>query len=318
MKALRFLKGGFVMQRNGYRILWLICLALIFTLTWTPVTLADIGVEPGDVESQLNTGDVEMNEIVITNNGDAVDFTADIEITGEPERDERSRSLRGSDRANGPRRDQPESLYALFRENAQNGWGDMSRIWDDAEAEVDILGNNDFADADLDAYDCIWLQDYQSDNFNNAWNDNRERFEDWVDGGGVIYHATGTNNWNVVPEHVGGLRRDQRGDGNGTVAVTNDPNEDNYCYLAELMGWEGGENLPGGSWSHASYSAQNLDNVENSDWWQDIAHGSGNAGQIGVAVYNFGRGWSIVSGTTDTHQFNNYIMMEPGVEPSSR
>ena len=254
----------------------------------------DIDVDPLFIETELNTGDSEDHEIRVANTGNS-DLAIDVgvEVTAEP----------GDER--GPRRDQPEAHFAFFRDEP-NWWGDFIAIWDEEEADWDHLGSGDFEDFDIDDYDAIWICEFQPDNFNVLWNESRERFEDWVDHGGVLYHGTGTNNWNVTPVHVGGLERIQQGSGNGQVAVTNDPDEDNYNYLAELIGWEGGEILPGGSWSHASYDHNDMQDIDNSDYYQVIAHAQGNDNQIGVAVYSYGRGWSIVSGTTDSHQYSNY------------
>ncbi|MBM3328406.1 MAG: choice-of-anchor D domain-containing protein, partial [Calditrichaeota bacterium] len=215
-------------------------------------------------------------------------------------------NLRPGVNRGGPRRDPPESRFALFKEVA--GWGDqMEAIWQEQGADMTQYNSGQMANFPIEEFDAIWIREYQSDAFNTNWNNNRARFEEWVDAGGAIYHGVGTNNWNVVPVHVGGLRRNQQGDGNGVVVVTNDQGADNYNYLAELMQWRGGEVLQGNAWSHASYTRQNCDDIENSDYYQAIAVGQGpQPDRIGVVVYNYGRGWAIATGTTDSHQYNNW------------
>jgi hypothetical protein len=221
------------------------------------------------------------------------------------ETDKLNREMRAARPAAGPRRDQPESAFAFFWDTPVNEWGGgMEAIWDQVEANVTDYGSGDFEDAPLGDYDVIWIREYQSDQFNRAWNDNRARFEEWVDGGGVLYHATATNNWNVDPINVGGITRLERGSNDGEVAVSNDPNADNYNYLAELQGWEEGDVLNGSSFAHSSYTADMFEGIDNSDYYQVIAHAQGNPDMLEVVVYNYGRGWSVVSGTTDTHQYN--------------
>ena len=261
---------------------------------------------PPMIEDDLFTGEISEHIFVIENPyNEVLRFFIIEEILEEPDRDNRSRNLRRTDGRIGPRRDQPESHFALFKD--QEGWGDqMEAIWQQEEADMDQYGSDAFDDFPIDEYDAIWIREFQSDAFNNAWNASRERFEEWVAQGGALYHGSGTNNWNVPPIHVGGFSRLHGGAVNGTVAITNDEQAENYNYLAELVPWEGGERLPGNSWLHARYTHQQFEQIDDSDYYQVIAHGEGNPNLIGVAVYNFGRGWSIVSGTTDSYQYINW------------
>ncbi len=257
---------------------------------------------------ELFSGQSEELELTISNDGGVdLEWMAEIEITGEPERDNNARALRGvNDRGAGPRRDPVESRFALFKE--AGGWGDqMEDIWNINEIDIDQYNSGQFDDFAIDDYDCIWIREYQSDQFSGLWNDNIERFEEWVDGGGVLYQGTGTNNWGVAPVSIGGITRiAQQYSGNGIVDISNDAGADNYSYFAELCNWQGGEGLPGNSWAHSAFNIGDFAEIEGSDWFQVIAHFEENQDYAGVAVYNYGRGFSIVSGTTDSHQYSNF------------
>ncbi len=205
----------------------------------------------------------------------------------------------------GPLRDAPESNFCLFKDGG--GWGNqMEDVWQQEDVDITIYNSNRFENFPIDEYDVIWIREYQSDEFNTNYNNNRSRFEEWVDGGGVLYHGVGTNNWNVAPIHVGGLVRERSGSANGRVNVSNNPRADDYNYLADLCDWEGGEQLRGQSWSHAGYTIQSLQNIQNSDRFQVIATGIEGQALPGVVVYSYGRGCVMVTGTTDSFSYLNY------------
>ena len=99
------------------------------------------------IEAVLNTGDSEQRQIVISNNGDEdLTYSVEVEVTGEPEQDARGRSLRGTDRANGPRRDNPGDLLGQFNGINQNGVYCSAGGWDtDNEVMWVTNSNNEVA-----------------------------------------------------------------------------------------------------------------------------------------------------------------------------
>ncbi len=279
-----------------------------------PINLIGVSGEPpifqvdhGSIEDDLFTGETSDWPLRVTNVGEAqLRFTVETEVISEPERDENVRGLRSVDGRNaGPTRDPLEARFALFKE--VGGWGDqMEAMW--AANEVDIVQYNSgqMANFPIDDYDAIWIREYQSDQFNTNWNNNRARFEDWVDGGGVIYMSTATNNWGVAPVCVGGFTRTNQNVQNGTVAISNDPQADNYNYLAELTGWRGGEVLNGNSYLHSTYRAADFENIDNSDEYQVLTTAQNIGDAIGMAVYSYGRGWGIAAGSTDSYEYVNH------------
>ncbi|MFN3821981.1 MAG: hypothetical protein ACK4OO_06565, partial [bacterium] len=153
-----------------------------------------IVVDPLSIEDDLNTGETSEHIVNIANEGESpLEFTTDLEIIREPDLDRPARHLREV-AVRGPRRDQPESRYAYFIDE-QNWWGNYDQIWQDAEAQVERFTSNQFADAPIEDFDCVWIKEYQSDQFTQRWNENRARFEEWVDRGGAMYQSTATNNW---------------------------------------------------------------------------------------------------------------------------
>jgi len=285
-----------------------------FDLVGVGQTPPDIATVP-DYDGWIRVGlpldeDPVDRDLVIGNEagegGDDLDWEIIVEEI-EMERDAGNRSLRSvHGEAVGPRRDPPESRYALFKNGG--GWNDaMEQMWGQEGVEIQQYNSNQFGNAPIEDYECIWIREYQDDGFNNAWNQNRARFEEWVDAGGVLYHGTSTNNWGVAPVNVGGITRNAQNYSNrGIVEITNNPEADNYSYFAELTGWRGGEELPGNSWCHSSYNRGALGDIDNSDWFQVIARFSENQNLAGAVVYSYGRGYSIITGTTDSHQYGQW------------
>jgi len=276
----------------------------------SPPPGAEIDAE--GIETALLEGEIEEHVINITNIGESLlRWWTDAEIISEPERDEPGRSVRSvdEDRQIGPRRDDPpESNYALFQEMDPWGGSIEGLIFQPIEDLMyDRFRRDAFADLELGDYDVVWVcHSEHDDGFNQAWNQNRERFEDWVDGGGAYYASTGTNRYNVTPIHPGGLGYTNAGSSNGRVQVQGaDDGEDNYNYLAELMQWEVGTQLRGSSLFHVHYLQQNVDNIENSDWQQTIVSCESH-NTPGIVVYGYGGGFCVVAGTTDGHQHRNW------------
>jgi len=269
-----------------------------------------IDIEPLEIATEMAEASTEDHVLNVANiGGSNLRFDTDFEVTLEPERDQQSRSVRRVEQSAGPLRDDPpESRYALFQE--VNPWGGdiEGLIFRPIEDLVyDRYRRADFGEIDLDEYDVVWVcHSEHDDGFNQAWNQNRERYEEFVDDGGAYYASTGTNRYNVTPIHPGGLRYTNAGSSNGRVQVQGqDPNEDNYNYLAELMEWEVNTQLRGSSLFHVHYMQNDVNNIENSEWQQTIvACESHNT--PGIVVYAYGGGFCVVAGTTDGHQHRNF------------
>ncbi|MFC2150547.1 hypothetical protein ACFLQV_03485, partial [Calditrichota bacterium] len=268
-------------MKNSFLFLGLMCL-IAFTL---PVQgQAQFTVEPHGISTVSEDGDSTIFEIVLTNNADQ-EVMVELGFSG-VDREQR-----------GPRRDELEASWALLRDGG--GWSDMSGLIGDVDGEWDIYTSGDFDEFDIDDYDCIWVAEYQSDAFNSAWNENLERFEDWVDAGGALYHGAGTNNWNVAPTHPGGLERIQNNEATMRCILEA---EDNYW--VELNDWEEGTEITSNSACHAAYNEDDLEDIENSDWYQVITV-TAQAGNPEILTYGYGRGTVTVSGTTDSHMYAN-------------
>ena len=272
-----------------------VIVALLPGFLATSSAMAQLSANPTGFAVAVEQNDTLTQPLTLTNGGDQ-DLSYGIKFASP------AHHLRNQ----GPRRDDPVQGHFAYFKDADGGWGNFDAVWQQDQVDMHRYGSGDFPNAPLGDYDVIWIAEYQSDGFNTAWNNNRARFEDWVDAGGVIYMSTATNNWAVLPICIGGIERIQGGASNGTVAVTDSVNAQNYNYLATLMSWQGGEQLPGNAWAHSSYSAQQFEAVDNSDYYQVIATGENAQDVIGVAVYNYGQGWSVVAGTTDSHQYNNH------------
>ncbi len=301
-------------------------------------------VDPDEIEVELAIGESEERILTVSNDGmDNLNWDSRLEVLAEPGRDRRLRrsvraaameepapapnpeNIPSSHNRNwinppsvpetdfnppnrpvrGPRRDQPESRFALFQE--LNPWdGNIEYYCFRPVNGLDYrrFNRNSFGNLPLDEYDVVWVvHSNHDDNFNRAWNDNRARFEQWVDRGGVYFAGTGTNNYNVTPIHPGGLGYTRGGTSNGRVQVQGqNPDADAYNYLADLMDWRVNTQIQGSSLFHCHYRRDHIENIENSDYWQEIVRLDGGAGQPGVALYRYGRGWCLVAGTTEGHQ----------------
>ena len=262
----------------------------------------DGSIDPPDgswMEARMDMIDDPVEHEIIISNSEGLqraDLTFEISVVYfDADRDPSQRTLRRIGMGIVPDRDQPQSRYALFAQTSP--WGfDLEDIFDEIEG-IDCdryRSGNDFADIDFSGYEVIWVGNFQSDQWNARYNNNLERVEEFVDGGGVYYMCTGTEYWNVAPVHPGGLVRQQ--EYIEEWGVTNVPMELNY--LVRHMRWIEGTRLGGDPFCNAGYDEDDLENIENSSSCQVII--SGAQGNIPiVVVYNYGRGWCVVSGTRD-------------------
>ncbi|MFN3820881.1 MAG: FlgD immunoglobulin-like domain containing protein, partial [bacterium] len=315
-----------------------------------------IVVEPQMIEDELANGQSREHIINVANEGEALlRWDTDIEIIREPGRDNpRGRGLRevalpevmdwgvgvnlpnSADpiwtqegavvykgeypvgRAVGPRRDQPESQFLLIQQT--NPWGfNLESIFSGFQGlnYRRIQTPDQLDNLDLNDYQCMWVGNYESDAWNNLYNQRLATIEDWVDRGNAYYMSTGTNNWGTAPVHPGRLTRvGQAYAMEGVTVVGQDEN-----FLFDMMDWDEGQRMSGNWFTHSLYREGDLQNIENMDEYQVmiVAAGqvSGNAqqGMPAVVVYNYGSGWCVVSGTTDGFLHNNpnaYIWGQTG------
>ena len=265
------------------------------------VTPPEISIDPQAIESDLFTGEMSEHVVTITNDGgENWAFSTDAEII-EDDEEGNVRNGRG-----GPNRDDPpDGAFAIFQD--QGAWGFYNNWFAQRIEDIDVTNHNnagDLVDVDLGAYDCMWVATgEQSANFINTWNENVERFNEWVDAGGVIFIEQGWNG-NHVAEGIGGLV-DQRTPQEGRLAPGLGDGGDVENWLVDQMGWAENQNFPGGSTFHSVYPEDRLEDIDGSDFFQAIAVGA-NTGDPGVVWYNFGRGNVIASGSPVGHQWVNH------------
>jgi hypothetical protein len=266
-------------------------LTFILCLSALPAA-AEVTVRPFGHTAALAPEDTLATTLTITNEGDAeVAFSVDMEEVDQGQR------MRG-----GPRRDQPEGRFAVFQD--QEAWGWITQWVFDLVDDVDYdsyRSADDLADVDLSQYDVLWVETgEQSNNFTAAWNDNLERFEEFVSDGGVMFIEQGWNRNHVGPI-IGGLS-DTRDPQEGELAPGLGQGGDQENWLVDQMGWNENQQFPGGSTLHCVYLEQDLDDIENCDWYQVIMVGQ-DTGDPGVVAYNYGRGSVVVSGSPIGHQW---------------
>ncbi len=261
---------------------------------------AQISIEPYGIALAMENDDEVSTEFVLNNTGDAdVAFDISFDVI-EP----------GEQQQAGPRRDEPQGRFAIFQDDA--AWGNFlhQQVLDQVEGlEYVRYQSGDFEDFPIEDFDVVWVvHNEQQDAYNREYNNNRARISEWVNSGGVYYASTGTNRYNVAPVHPGGLVRTGSANdnvANGRVAISSDPEDENYNYLAELMEWNPNDLLRGASLFNCHYEQDDIDEIANSDWYQVIATLEG-TNTPGILVYNYGLGTCVVSGTLDGHQHANY------------
>ncbi len=267
-----------------------------------------IWIDPdNDFAVSLNVGDDPITRPFIIGNDEGEwrrDLTWEIsfEEPDEDERDASARTLRSTNGAAvGPRRD-VEGLFAIFQDLVSWGWYEewVFRLVD--EIEYDNYNNaNDLEEVELDDYDALWIATGEmSAQFTQNWNDNLERFEDYVSHGGVMFIEQGWNGNHVGPI-IGGLQ-DTRTPQEGQLAPGLGEGGDEENWLVDQMGWRQNQAFPGGSTFHCVYPEDDLDEIEDCDWYQVIAIGT-STNQPGIVAYEYGRGFVIVSGSPTGHQW---------------
>ena len=203
----------------------------------------------------------------------------------------------------GPRRDVAyvEGKFLLIHgpyDERDNWWGDVEDIFAAAELDYDRIDDpSELEDIDLCDYDVVWVGDYQEDEWNEDFNDYMYLIEEWLEECcGVLYHCTGTNNFDVKPVHPGGLTY---ANGEHLVGTAYTAATQADCFLFDLMGWSYNTVLTGGYFSHTYYDAADLDDVSGGDYQVLVTDEMNGVGEVLIARYAYGNGQVVVSGTTD-------------------
>jgi hypothetical protein len=290
-----------------------------WNLTGTGFQPPSIAIDPEEdswFELRMDIDEDPVEREIVVTNADG-DFREDLEYniyfasTGDPNRDSSNRQLRRVGKSLSPRRDLPHSHFALFADVSPWGY-DLENIFSAVNGlSYDRYRNIDaFAEVDLCSYDAVWIGNGQSNEWISAYNQNIDRFEEFINQGGAYYMCSGSSNQGVSPIHPGGLT--PRSNYNETWGVTIASGLDNY--LIDRMGWMVSTRLRGNPFSRAGYDENDLNNIDNSDSYQVIVNGENDEIPV-VAVYNYGQGWCIVSGTTDGllhNDPNTYIWGQTG------
>ncbi|MDP8238142.1 MAG: carboxypeptidase regulatory-like domain-containing protein, partial [Candidatus Hatepunaea meridiana] len=262
---------------------------------------AEVTVDPMGFAVALEADDIAEVEVTLENDGDN-DVIFGVDFDSPPEEEERGR---------GPRRDQPEGRGILIH-NAITGWGNfqLEPYFEAIDGlEYDRFRQwNDVEDVDFDDYDFMWIGNYEPEAWVAQYNQNLERIEEFVDGGGALYRPSGTNLHNTRPINPGGLVYNGSQSQN-QCPLQLDPEENfliNYMNENDPFNWEWGEGqrLVGSGCAHGIFLQDDIDDMENVDWVQIMAMGNP-ANEPIILTYQFGRGFCLVSTTVDGFLHNN-------------
>jgi sugar lactone lactonase YvrE len=227
----------------------------------------------------------------------------------EPERDEGLRSLRSVEgRRRVPLRD-PDGRGLLIQNRCQWRGFEYERYFSGIEGleYTRIRDWNEFEMIDLGDYDFLWIGNYEPEVWVAAYNRNRALIEEWVNDGGAMYFSSGTNNHATRPVNPGGLvyhwaeRAGEASQNDCPIDVNPEDNWFiNYMNDNDPTGWPWrvGQPLHGAGCAHGVFYEEEVQQIENSDWYQVIARGNPSNQPIAV-VYGFGRGYCFVTTTTD-------------------
>mgnify|MGYP003957545435 CR=1 FL=1 len=279
------------MQLRGFFLLNIFFFILVLTIT---SVYAEVIVEPFGTAVFIDEELEEEFVITLANDGDAeVSFEIGIDVQD---------IINPGEERQGPRRDLPEGRFAIFQDAATFGWVDefVFRVIDGLDYEW-FQNPADLIDVDLDEFDALWVETgNQSDQYRRNWDENLERFEDYVSGGKSMFieqgHNEGENATHTTPGGLDYVWNPEEG-------TLNVGPEDNW--LVDRMGWEEGQHFPGGNHTHVNYPVQNLENIEDCDFYQVIVVGD-RSGAPSIIHYEYGRGNVIVSGSPCGHQWRNH------------
>jgi len=174
----------------------------------------ELVLNPQELEIEMEQGDVAEEIVNVTNNGESdLHFTTRFEIISQPGLDSQVRSVRsisensGFSSDNFPQRDQPQGRGILIQESCRFYDHEFEQYFSNIEGldyeRYEVW--EELEDLDLNEFDFMWIGNYETDIWTRDHNNFIERIEEFVDGGGVIYHSSGAQQFNVTPLHPGGL-----------------------------------------------------------------------------------------------------------------
>ncbi|NQU04628.1 MAG: choice-of-anchor D domain-containing protein, partial [Calditrichaeota bacterium] len=204
------------------------------TMTAIVENAPEIVVDPDGFEEFIMLGSIVERTITVENQGDALlRFETDIDLTGEPERDNNSRSLRNINGLNSPRRDAPGDAIAQFAIPGGNHGAGIykSGIAYNPEDELIYLTNYNRRRIDAVSFD----EDYENIELDHGWVPaGNEMGAGWMNG--VLY---------TVPWASVGLNRyDSEGNSLGMInmptrptACATSPENEWVMIIGDLAGW---------------------------------------------------------------------------------
>ncbi|MDP8241041.1 MAG: carboxypeptidase-like regulatory domain-containing protein, partial [Candidatus Hatepunaea meridiana] len=278
--------------------------ALIFAmLLFSLPAHSQVTVDPIGMTAALEADEELTIEMTLTNSSNS-DIEFSIKFDEPPEDEERHR---------GPRRDDPDlegMMFAIFQDG--RAWDFMDEVMMDPI--LDRLDHDDQGDGyhtyrNANDWDNVEFEDYdvivvaacnQSGGFVQQYNENLERFCDYIDGGGSAYFETGDGGTQILSP--GGIRNQGASEANGRMVVTYDPDEDNYSLFADICHesqggnlWGNGHVIQGSQWTHSEYALGQFEDNDDIDWFEVIAVKQ-NAGTPGAISYTYGRGCVLTQG----------------------
>ncbi|NQU04677.1 MAG: hypothetical protein HQ568_01190, partial [Calditrichaeota bacterium] len=280
---------------------------ILFLLTGLNTVSAQVSIDPIGIAVEAANEDTIAVDVTLTNNGDTdILFTIDLD---EPETEEQ--------RGQGPRRDEVDlegMKFAVFQAQQAYNWLSEAMVGPVVDRDqLDSYRNGgDFDEVDFEEYDVIVLAAGERQGFAQQYNDNYERFCEYIDGGGAAYFETHDPN---SPIHSPGdiANNVAHRTESGRLIVSPDPEDDNYSLFAEICHesqedhWEEDEAIEGNAWLHSAYSEDQFeDGVEEGtlEWYQVLANASNN--QPGAIAYGYGSGTILCLGHPTGHTWTNW------------
>ncbi len=193
-----------------------------------------------------------------------------------------------------PRRDESETRYLIYQDNVGYGWVFENLFQTVEDIDYDWVDNvDDLSNVDLDDYDVLWIESgSQSPAFDNYWNGNIGRFEEWVADGNSMYIEQGQVDLQEPTTVAPGGLTYERDRQQGVLAIGP---EDHW--VVQQMGWERGLVFRDEmviTFSLGAYPIEALEAIENSDGYQVITIGSTHRNPT-IVEYNYGHGTVIVT-----------------------
>lgn len=158
----------------------------------------------------------------------------------------------------------------------------------------------DWDEVDFANYDCIIIAaSRQTEEFNDHYNDNLERFEEYISNGGAAYFETGVGNSLILSP--GNIENSGEGGQNGRLVVSPNPLDENYslfaqiCHESQPNSWEEGSIIGVHALLDSEYDLDQFGEDENIKWFQVLVEREDNEVPAAV-VYGYGEGTVLTLG----------------------